>query len=77
MTRKKVLFLTGTRADYGKMKSLMKALGQNSEIEIYVFVCGMHLLETFGSMSRESGKTVYKIKIKTTQKMVRWLEGLA
>lgn len=53
MTRKKVLFLTGTRADYGKMKSLMKALGQNSEIEIYVFVCGMHLLETFGSTYHE------------------------
>lgn len=36
-----------------------------------------YLLENFGSMSRESGKTVYKIKIKTSQKMVRWFEGLA
>ena len=49
MTPKKVLFITGTRADYGKMKSLIKILQDNPLTEVYIFVCGMHLSETFGS----------------------------
>lgn len=58
--RKKVLFLTGTRADYGKMKSLMKALDNSSEFEVFVFVCGMHLLSTFGSTYEEVLKDAYE-----------------
>jgi hypothetical protein len=53
MTPKKVLFITGTRADYGKMKSLMKILSENPMTEVYVFVCGMHLSQTFGSTYNE------------------------
>ena len=53
MTPKKVLFVTGTRADYGKMKSLMKILGENPATEPYIFVCGMHLSKTFGSTYNE------------------------
>ena len=34
-------------------------------------------VEMFGGLSRESGKTYYKIKIRTTQKMVSWLEDRA
>ena len=49
MEQKKVLFLTGTRADYGKMKPLMQALNNNPKFNVFVFVCGMHLSETFGS----------------------------
>lgn len=53
MSPKKVLFVTGTRADYGKMKSLMKILGENPATEPYIFVCGMHLAKTFGSTYTE------------------------
>ena len=53
MSPKKVLFVTGTRADYGKMKSLMKILGDNPATEPYIFVCGMHLAKTFGSTYTE------------------------
>ncbi len=53
MTPKKVLFVTGTRADYGKMKSLMKILGENPATEPYIFVCGMHLSKPFGSTYKE------------------------
>lgn len=53
MLPKKILFITGTRADYGKMKSLMQRLGQNPAVEVYIFVCGMHLSETFGSTYHE------------------------
>ena len=57
---KKVLFVTGTRADYGKMKPLMLALEENSQFEVFIFVCGMHLSEKFGSTYREVVKDGYK-----------------
>lgn len=57
---KKFLFVTGTRADYGKMKALMLALESDAEQEVYIYVCGMHLLEKYGSTYREVLKDRYK-----------------
>ncbi|WP_407925343.1 UDP-N-acetylglucosamine 2-epimerase [Flavobacterium daemonense] len=45
---KKILFLTGTRADFGKVKSLIQILEKQQEFEVYVFVTGMHLQEVYG-----------------------------
>jgi len=45
---KKILFLTGTRADFGKIKSLISILEENPEFEVYVFVTGMHLQKEYG-----------------------------
>lgn len=60
METKKILFITGTRADYGKMKPLMKALEDSTSFDLYIFVCGMHLSETFGSTYTEVQKDGYK-----------------
>ncbi len=60
MEKKKVLFITGTRADYGKMKPLMKAMDKTEQFSVYVFVCGMHLSDTFGSTYREVLKDKYE-----------------
>lgn len=51
---KKIVFLTGTRADYGKFKSLMKAVEQSKDLELFIFVTGMH-------MNAKYGKTVDEI----------------
>ncbi len=45
---KKILFLTGTRADFGKIKSLISVLECNSNFEVFVFVTGMHLQKEYG-----------------------------
>jgi UDP-N-acetylglucosamine 2-epimerase (hydrolysing) len=45
---KKILFLTGTRADFGKIKSLIQILETHQEFEPYVFVTGMHLQKVYG-----------------------------
>lgn len=45
---KKILFLTGTRADFGKIKSLIQILEPNLNFEVYVFVTGMHLQHEYG-----------------------------
>lgn len=45
---KKVVFLTGTRADFGKIKPLINILEVSEVFEVYVFVTGMHLQEEYG-----------------------------
>lgn len=45
---KRILFLTGTRADFGKIKSLISALESHAGFEVFVFVTGMHLQQEYG-----------------------------
>ncbi|MBF2708241.1 UDP-N-acetylglucosamine 2-epimerase [Flavobacterium soyangense] len=45
---KRILFLTGTRADFGKIKSLIQILEQQQGFEVFVFVTGMHLQKEYG-----------------------------
>ncbi len=47
-SQKKILFLTGTRADFGKIKSLIQTLEIQQDFEVFVFVTGMHLQELYG-----------------------------
>jgi len=46
--RRKILFLTGTRADFGKLKPLMVMLQQDESFEVHIFVTGMHMLSKYG-----------------------------
>ena len=44
MNKKRVLFITGTRVDYGKIKSQMKKMKQSDTYDVFAYVSGMHLL---------------------------------
>ena len=50
---KKICFLTGTRADFGKIRSLMRAVNESPNFELDVFVTGMHLSKLHGSTYHE------------------------
>ena len=54
--KKKILFLTSTRADFGKLKSLIKILKTRKEFEVYIVITGMHVLEKFGNTYLEVKK---------------------
>lgn len=56
---KKIVFLTGTRADYGKLKALMQAVEEHPNFELQVFVTGMHMLAKYGSTYKEVVKDNY------------------
>lgn len=58
--KKKIIFITGTRADYGKLKALMRAVENSSSYELFVFVTGMHLLGVLGDTYTEVVKDGYK-----------------
>lgn len=48
MKCRKIVFLTGTRADFGKIKALVQTLENHNSFEPYLFVTGMHLLKEYG-----------------------------
>tara|TARA_Y100000748_G_scaffold273111_1_gene247404 strand:+ start:416 stop:1546 length:1131 start_codon:yes stop_codon:yes gene_type:complete len=53
---KKIVFVTGTRADFGKLKSLMKAIQEDRNFDLHVFVTGMHMLAKYGYTCEEVEK---------------------
>jgi UDP-N-acetylglucosamine 2-epimerase (hydrolysing) len=53
-------FVTGTRADYGKLKSIMLLCESQSDMEIFVYVTGMHLMPEYGSTVNEIKSDGYK-----------------
>lgn len=50
---KKILFITGTRADFGKLKPLINAVDLLQGVECMLFVTGMHMMERYGGTYRE------------------------
>ncbi|MDO9260645.1 MAG: UDP-N-acetylglucosamine 2-epimerase [Flavobacteriaceae bacterium] len=45
---KKIVFVTGTRADFGKLKPLIQILQNREDFKIHLFVTGMHLNPLYG-----------------------------
>jgi UDP-N-acetylglucosamine 2-epimerase (hydrolysing) len=58
--RRKVLFLTGTRADFGKLEPLMRVVEDAPEFSMQIFATGMHLLSRYGSTWREIANAGFK-----------------
>ncbi|MBK0370717.1 UDP-N-acetylglucosamine 2-epimerase [Flavobacterium agrisoli] len=58
--KKKILFLTGTRADFGKIKSLIQILDDHQDFEAFVFVTGMHLQAEYGNTLIEIERCNFK-----------------
>lgn len=52
---KKILFVTGTRADYGKLQPLAKA-AQEAGNHITFFITGMHMMKRYGETRLEVKK---------------------
>ena len=57
---KKILFITGTRADYGKLKPLMLEVEKSDSFEAYIYISGMHLIDLLGNTYNEVLKDGYR-----------------
>jgi UDP-N-acetylglucosamine 2-epimerase (hydrolysing) len=57
---KKIVFLTGTRADFGKLKSLMSITQNSDNFDVHIFVTGMHMNPLYGSTVDEIVKAGFK-----------------
>lgn len=60
MDKKRILFVTGTRADYGKLKPLMTAIENDQNFDLHVFVTGMHMHKLYGNTYIEVFKDGYE-----------------
>lgn len=60
LTKKKVLFITGTRADFGKLKSLIRTVETSEVLEYSIFVTGMHTLSRYGHTVEEVYKSGFR-----------------
>ena len=61
---KKIIFVTATRADYGKLKSIIFSIQKLKNFNTHIFVTGMHNLNNYGNTHVEIIKDrVKNIKI--------------
>jgi len=60
MNRKKIVFLTGTRADFGKLKSLIQITQKFDKFDVHIFATGMHLNPLYGATVDEIEKSGFK-----------------
>lgn len=58
-SKKKILFLTGTRADFGKLKSLISITRNHPDFEVHIFATGMHMHRKYGYTVLEIVKSGY------------------
>lgn len=54
---KKIMFLTGTRADFGKLKPLIRGVATDSALDYLVAATGMHLDDRYGRTEIEITKS--------------------
>lgn len=52
MKKRKILFITERRADYSRLKPIMREIQKSSKLELQLIVTGMHLLKKFGETKK-------------------------
>ena len=72
MNKRKICFVTGSRAEYGMQYFLMKKIKEDSRLNLKIIVTGSHLSKKFGYTIKEILKDKFsiseKIKILSSSK---------
>lgn len=58
---RKILYISGTRADYGLMRNTLYCIKNSSKLELEIAATGMHLMPEFGRTIKEIRKDKFKI----------------
>ena len=61
---KRIGIMTGTRAEYGLLKSLLQEINKDNDLELYLIVSGMHLSPEFGMTYQEIEEDGFQINAK-------------
>jgi len=59
--KRKICVITGTRADYGILNLVMKAIKNSHNLELYIIATCMHLMKEFGCTVKEIEKDGFNI----------------
>ncbi|MDC8456142.1 UDP-N-acetylglucosamine 2-epimerase [Marinobacter sp. DS40M6] len=68
---KNILFVSGTRADFGKLKPLIERVREEKNLKYGIFATGMHLLSKYGSTINE----IYKSGFSNVFQYMNQVEG--
>lgn len=74
MSTKKVVYFSGSRADYALMVPILKALKKEAKVDLSIIAAHMHLDRRFGLTVKEIEKDGFKIigKVRTKIEESRW-----
>jgi UDP-N-acetylglucosamine 2-epimerase (non-hydrolysing)/GDP/UDP-N,N'-diacetylbacillosamine 2-epimerase (hydrolysing) len=61
MKKRRILFISGRRADYSRIKPIMREVQSAKKLELLLVVTGMHLLKDFGETRRIIKKDGFKV----------------
>ena len=56
--KRKISVTTGTRAEYGILRSVLKTISKSKQLDLYLLVTGMHLSKKYGMTVNEIKKDV-------------------
>lgn len=62
--KRKICVVTGTRAEYGILKALLKKIKESKKLKLQIIATGMHLLPEFGLTVNEIEKDGFSIDAK-------------
>ena len=60
--KKKIAYISGTRADFGLMTPILKAIQKSDKLELSLYATGIHLMPKFGQTIREVEKEFPRVK---------------
>jgi UDP-hydrolysing UDP-N-acetyl-D-glucosamine 2-epimerase len=63
---KKILYISGTRADYGLMRTVLARIDKAPDLKLEIIATGMHLMPEFGNSVDEivhDGFTIHKVSV--------------
>lgn len=63
-TKKKILFLTGSRGEWGYIRPILKLIEKRKDVEYVLVVTNMHLLPSYGNSYKEIELDGFKIHYK-------------
>ncbi len=63
MKKRKILYISGTRADYGLMRETLFKIKNNSKLDLSIAACGMHIMPEFGNTVQEIKNDNFKVHI--------------
>ena len=61
--KRKVLYISGTRADYGLMQALLAEISRDSRLSLEIVATGMHIMKEFGMTVNEIKNDGYNVHV--------------
>ena len=59
--KRKIAVITGARSEYGYLRPLMKEIDRHPDLELLLYITGMHLLKEYGNTIEEIRKDGFRI----------------